>query len=136
VVTLRKGFTIVEVLMGLLIALEVVIISLAGIPVVLRASENVRKNVAITNVLDSLVSMSKMVQISSVRDILEDDSVREALSILKEQADGFDLNVDVREERFDHPLFHGTYLVTIIATMDFHEGNSRIIKLHVVRRGE
>jgi len=136
VVTLRKGFTIVEVLMGLLIALVVVIISLAGIPVVLRASENVRKNVAITNVLDSLVSMSKMVQISSVRDILEDDSVREALSILKEQADGFDLNVDVREERFDHPLFHGTYLVTIIATMDFHEGNSRIIKLHVVRRGE
>jgi len=133
---LRKGFTIVEVLMGLLIALVVVIISLAGIPVVLRASENVRKNVAITNVLDSLVSMSKMVQISSVRDILEDDSVREALSILKEQADGFDLNVDVREERFDHPLFHGTYLVTIIATMDFHEGNSRIIKLHVVRRGE
>ena len=122
--------------MGLLIALVVVIISLAGIPVVLRASENVRKNVAITNVLDSLVSMSKMVQISSVRDILEDDSVREALSILKEQADGFDLNVDVREERFDHPLFHGTYLVTIIATMDFHEGNSRIIKLHVVRRGE
>ena len=133
---MRKGFTIVEVLMGLLIALVVVIISLAGIPVVLRASENVRKNVAITNVLDSLVSMSKMVQISSVRDILEDDSVREALSILKEQADGFDLNVDVREERFDHPLFHGTYLVTIIATMDFHEGNSRIIKLHVVRRGE
>ena len=133
---MRKGFTIVEVLMGLLIALVVVIISLAGIPVVLKASENVGKNVAITNVLDSLVSMSKMVQISSVRDILEDDSVREALSILKEQADGFDLNVDVREERFDHPLFHGTYLVTIIATMDFHEGNSRIIKLHVVRRGE
>jgi len=133
---LRKGFTIVEVLMGLLIALVVVIISLAGIPVVLRASENVRKNVAITNVLDSLVSMSKMVQISSVRDILEDDSVREALSILKEQADGFDLNIDVREERFDHPLLHGTYLVTIVATMDFHEGNSKIIELHVIRRSE
>ncbi len=133
---MRKGFTIVEVLMGLLIALVVVIISLAGIPVVLRASENVRKNVAITNVLDSLVSMSKMVQISSVRDILEDDSVQEALSILKEQADGFNLNIDVREERFNHPLLHGTYLVTIVATMDFHEGNSKVIELHMIRRSE
>jgi len=111
-------------------------ISLAGIPVVLRASENVRRNMATTNVLDSLVSMSKMVQISSVRDILEDDSVQEALSILKEQADGFNLNIDVREERFNHPLLHGTYLVTIVATMDFHEGNSKVIELHMIRRSE
>ena len=133
---MRKGFTIVEVLMGLLIVLVVVMISLAGIPVVLRASENVRRNMATTNVLDSLVSMSKMVQISSVRDILEDDSVQEALSILKEQADGFNLNIDVREERFNHPLLHGTYLVTIVATMDFHEGNSKVIELHMIRRSE
>ena len=133
---MRQGFTIVEVLICLLIALVVAMVALAGVPAVLKASENVRRNAAIMNVLDSLVSIARMAQISNVSDLSGDESIQEAIRILEGRADGFDLDVGIREENLNDPLFQSVHLVTIVATMVFQKGDDEIIRLRVVRRAE